>query len=211
MFRNADRWTVVYASYLLVVLALAIYPLFTLRGDELYIAYDEYNWIEDLQWAHIATALIAQVVVLAWGERRGRESRLIDWMGTLLVGSMLLRELNTWWETAGVQTEYRVTGYALLLTVLVLGLMLLAERRRQGVGIFSRPPQRWIRMYAWGIAGYLAANLVARIVKEMGTERVYWRVVEEGLELAIGTLFLFGAVEALRGVARDRKAANEGG
>lgn len=211
MFGKVDRWTLGYAAYLLVVLALAIYPLLTLKGDELYIAYDEYNWIEDLQWAHIAAALIAQVVVLARGERRGREARLIDWMGTILVGSMLLRELNNWWETAGVQTEYRVTGYALLATVLVLGLLLIAERRRQGVPIFSAPPQRWIRMYAWGIAGYLAANLVARIVKELGTERVYWRVVEEGLELAIGTLFLFGAIEALRSVARNRKTSNETG
>ena len=38
MFGKADRWTLLYAAYLLVVLALAIYPLFTLHGDELYEA-----------------------------------------------------------------------------------------------------------------------------------------------------------------------------
>lgn len=207
MFEKADKWTLIYSVYLLVVLGLAIYPLFTLRGDELYVAYDEYNWIEDLQWAHIAAALIAQVLVLGWGERRGRESRLIDWMGTILVGSMLLRELNNYWETVGVQTEYRVVGYGMLVSVMVLGVLLIVERRRQGIRILSKPPQRWIRMYLWGVAGYLAANLVARLVKDTGTERVYWRVVEEGLELAIGTLFLFGAIEALRAIARARRNA----
>ena len=64
MFGKTDRWTLIYAGYLIVVMAFAIYPLFTLQGDELYAAYDEYQWIEDLQWAHLAAALVAQVLVL---------------------------------------------------------------------------------------------------------------------------------------------------
>jgi len=205
MFGKADKWILAYATYLIVVLGLAIYPLFTLAGDELYAAYDEYQWIEDLQWAHLAAALIAQVLVLGWGERRGRASRLIDWMGTILVGSMLVRELNNWWETAGVQTEYRIVGYSMLLSLLILGVLLVLERRRQGIRIFSWPEQRWIRMYLWGLVGYLSANAIARVVKDLGTERIYWRVLEEGVELAVGTLFLFGAIEALRAIARARK------
>lgn len=205
MFGKADKWTLVYSAYLFVVLALAIYPLFTLQGDELYEAYDEYQWIEDLQWAHLAAALIAQVLVLGWGERRGRASRLIDWMGTILVGSMLLRELNNYWETAGVQTEYRIVGYGMLLSLIVLGVLLVIERRRQNIRIFAGPSQRWIRMYLWGLAGYLGANALSRVVKDLGTERIYWRVIEEGIELAVGTLFLFGAIEALRAIAGARK------
>jgi len=205
MLGKADRWVLFYVAYLLVVLVLAIYPLFTLRGNELYAAYDEYQWIEDLQWAHLATALIAQVVVLGWGERRGRASRLIDWMGTILVGSMLLRELNNYWETAGVQTEYRIVGYGMLFSLLVLGVLLVIERWREGTRVFSGPSQVWIKMYLWGLAGYLSANALARVVKDLGTERIYWRVIEEGVELAVGTLFLFGAIEALRTIARARK------
>ncbi len=205
MFGKVDRWTQFYAAYLFVVLALALYPLFAFQGDELYAAFEEYRWIEDLQWAHLAAALIAQVIVLGRGERRGRESRLIDWMGTILVGSMLLRELNNYWETVGVQTEYRILGYGMLLSLMVLGVRLVLERRRQRTRIFSGPRQRWIRMYLWGLAGYLLANAIARIAKDLGAERIYWRALEEGLELAIGTLFLFGAIEALRAVAAARK------
>ena len=149
--------------------------------------------------------MLAQVVVLGWGQKRVRESRLIDWMGTILVGSMLLRELNNYWETAGVQTEYRVAGYGMILTLLALGVRLVVERRRRGIRVLSGPPQRWIRLYLWGLAGYLVANIVGRLVKDLGTERVYWRVIEEGLELAVGTLFLFGGIEALRAIAQARK------
>jgi hypothetical protein len=205
MLGKANRWALFYTAYLLVVLVLAIFPLFTLQGDELYAAYDEYQWIEDLQWAHLAAALVAQVIVLGWGERRGRASRLIDWMGTILVGSMLLRELNNYWETVGVQTEYRIVGYGMLLFLIILGVLLVIERRRQNIRIFSGPSQLWIRMYLWGLAGYLSANALARVVKDLGTERIYWRVIEEGVELAVGTLFLFGAIEALRATARTRK------
>jgi hypothetical protein len=205
MLGKANRWALFYTAYLLVVLVLAIFPLFTLKGDELYAAYDEYQWIEDLQWAHLAAALVAQVIVLGWGERRGRASRLIDWMGTILVGSMLLRELNNYWETAGVQTEYRIVGYGMLLFLIILGVLLVIERRRQNIRIFLGPSQLWIRMYLWGVAGYLGANALARVAKDLGTERIYWRVIEEGVELAVGTLFLFGAIEALRATARTRK------
>jgi len=208
MFANTSRWTVFYLAYLLVVIALAIYPLFTLQGDELYAAYDEHHWIEDLQWAHLAAALIAQVVVLGRGEKGSRESRLIDWMGTILIGAMLLRELNNYWETAGVQTEYRIAGYGMILVMLALGLRLVLERRRSGTRLFSGPPQLWIRMYLWGLAGYLLANVAGRVVKDLGTDRVYWRVLEEGVELVVGTLFLFGGIEALRALTRPRVSSD---
>lgn len=194
-----------YLAYALVIVILAAYPLFTLKGDELYQAYDEYNWIEDVQWAHIAIALVAQVILLGWGGKRERELRLIDWMGTILLGSMLLRELNNWWEAAGVQTEYRVVGYSMLLSIIILGIVLILERRRQSIPVFSLPRQHWIRMYLLGLAGYLLANAVARWVKDMGTDRVYWRVVEEGFELLCGTLFLFGGIEAVRAALRARR------
>jgi hypothetical protein len=209
MFGKLDRWILAYLAYFVAVVGLALYPLFTLRGDALYAAFDEYRWIEDVQWAHIAAALIAQIVVLVRGENRGRESRLIDWMGMLLVGSMLLRELNNYWETAGLQTEYRIIGYGTLASLLVLGLLLILERRRHGTRILAGPPQHWIKMYLCGLVGYLLANAVARVVKDLGTERIYWRVLEEGAELAVGTLFLFGAIEALRAVAAARREGKE--
>jgi len=204
MNRRANSLTRFYIAYVIVVIALTAYPLFTLRGNELYDAYDEHHWIEDLQWTHLAVALLAQIVVLGWGPRSGRESRLIEWIGSIFVGWMLIRELNNYWEVMDVYREYYAVMAGMFAALAVLGGLLFVERRRKKTGLWSRPPQIWIRLYLWGFAGYVAANIIAKVFKDLGMERVYWRVIEEGLELLAGTLFLFGAVEALRATLRAR-------
>ena len=44
---------------------------------------------------------------------------------------------------------------------IILGIVLILERRRQSIPVFSLPRQHWIRMYLLGLAGYLLANAVA--------------------------------------------------
>ena len=194
-----------YIAYVLFVTILACYPLLTLRGNDLYVAFDEYRWVEDLQWAHLAVALIAQAILVGWARRRPPELRLIDWMGSFLVASMLLRELNNFWPEKGLDTHYHAAMGGLLLATAACGVRLLIERRRTGTRLFAGPPQSWIRLYLLGFGGYIAANIFSRMVRNAVAERVYRRVLEEGLELLFGTLFLIGGVEALLAVIEYRR------
>ncbi len=203
--------TPIYVGYTIALLALAAYSIVTLRGDQLYEAFDEHRWIEDLQWAHLAIAFLAQIAVSVRPPRREREPRLIDLMGLIFVGGLLIRELNNYWEALDVYTAYYAVALAMLVGMVVLGVLLAVERKRIGVGLFSRPKQHWIRLYLWGFAGYVFAQLVGGLFKELVTERVYWRVIEEGLELAAGMLFLFGGLEALRAIAQARKNVSDAG
>lgn len=203
--------TPIYVGYTIVVLALAAYSIVTLRGDRLYEAFDEHRWIEDVQWAHLAVAFLAQIVVSVRPPRREYEPRLIDLMGLIFAGGLLIRELNNYWEALDVYTAYHAVAFALVVGMVVLSVLLVVERKRLGVRLLSWPKPHWIRLYLWGFAGYVFAQLVGRLFKDLGIERVYWRVIEEGLELAAGTLFLFGGVEALRAVAQARKTESSAG
>lgn len=211
MFGKTTNLTPIYVGYLIFVLALAAHSLVTLRGDQLYETFDEHRWIEDLQWTHLAIAFLAQIVASVRPPRREHESRLIDRMGLIFIGGLLIRELNNYWEALDVYTAYHAVALALVVGMVVLCVLLVVERKRLGVRLLSWPRQLWIRLYLWGFAGYVFAQLVGRFFKDLGIERVYWRVAEEGLELAAGTLFLFGGVEALRAVTQARKTGSSAG
>ena len=94
MSGKTTNLTPIYVGYTIVVLALAAYSIVTLRGDRLYEAFDENRWIEDVPWAHLAVALLAQIVVSVRPPRRGYEQRLIGIMGLIFAGGVRIRVLN---------------------------------------------------------------------------------------------------------------------